>query len=414
MPEQLILRLPAAADNSYEYAVINARGELEHHARSGSDNLHQALAGRRCFVVVPGTDVLITRVNLPTRRRDRIAQALPYTLEDRLIGDINDFHFASSQSAKGPGLTAAVVDHERMRTWQQALEQLAITPLALIPENGILPLDTQQWHILADEQRVLLQLGNGSYTLEPDAALLTLEAALQEVDDDQLPAHLEIEAPQTVITRLQSVLAARPGVEDNITINTTDSDMPLLPRLASRLNERQAVNLLQGAYTRQARRDWIWRPLRPAAALLVVWLLAQYSVQFAQTQRLQAERDQLQTGIETIYRETFPDSRVVNPQMQMRQHLAALESSEDDNNKPRLSNLLALAGPALAGDDTQLRSLRLRDDRLEVDLSASSIESLERIREKLAAYEGLAVELRSASTRGKRADGRLLIRAEAT
>ncbi|MFP3873935.1 MAG: type II secretion system protein GspL [Thiohalophilus sp.] len=414
MPEQLILRLPAAADNSYEYAVINARGELEHHARSGSDNLHQALAGRRCFVVVPGTDVLITRVNLPTRRRDRIAQALPYTLEDRLIGDINDFHFASSQSAKGPGLTAAVVDHERMRTWQQALEQLAITPLALIPENGILPLDTQQWHILADEQRVLLQLGNGSYTLEPDAALLTLEAALQEVDDDQLPAHLEIEAPQTVITRLQSVLAARPKVEDNITINTTDSDMPLLPRLASRLNERQAVNLLQGAYTRQARRDWIWRPLRPAAALLVVWLLAQYSVQFAQTQRLQAERDQLQTAIETIYRETFPDSRVVNPQMQMRQHLAALESSEDDNNKPRLSNLLALAGPALAGDDTQLRSLRLRDDRLEVDLSASSIESLERIREKLAAYEGLAVELRSASTRGKRADGRLLIRAEAT
>ncbi|MDZ7662392.1 type II secretion system protein GspL [Thiohalophilus sp.] len=414
MPEQLILHLPAASDGSYEYAVINVRGELEHQARSGSDNLHQALAGRRCFVVVPGTDVLITRVNLPTRRRDRIAQALPYTLEDRLIGDINDFHFASSLTTKGPGLTAAVVDHERMQTWEQALAQLAITPIALIPENGILPLDTQQWHILADEQRVLLQLGNGSYTLEPDAALLTLEAALQEMDDDDLPAHLEIEAPQTVITRLQSVLAAHPEVEDNVAINTTTSDMPLLPRLASRLNERQVVNLLQGAYARQARWDWVWRPLRPAAALLVVWLLAQYSVQFAQTQRLQAERDQRQTAIETIYRDTFPDSRVVNPQVQMRQHLAALESTQDDDNNPRLSNLLALAGPALAGDDTQLRSLRLRDGRLEVDLSAPSIESLERIREKLAAYEGLVVELRSASTRGKRADGRLLIRGEAT
>ena len=412
MPEQLILRLPAASDGSYEYAVINAQGELVHHARSGDDNLHLALAGRRCLVVVPGTAVLITRVNLPTRRRDRIAQALPYTLEDRLIGDINDFHFASSQAAKGPGLTAAVVDHEHMQSWQQTLAELAITPHALIPENGILPLDNGQWHILADEQRVLLQLGNGSYMLEPEAASLALEATLMETDADQLPSHLAIDAPQTVITRLQSVLAAHTKVEDSVTITVTTSDMPLLPRLASHLNLHQAVDLLQGAYARQARWDWVWRPLRPAAALLIVWLLAQYSVQFAQTQRLQAERDQLQTAIETIYRQTFPDSRVVNPQVQMRQHLAALESTEDDTNNPRLSNLLALAGPALVGDATQLRSLRLHNNRLEVDLSAPSIESLELIREKLAAYEGLVVELRSATTRGNRADGRLLIRGE--
>ncbi len=414
MPEQLILRLPAASDGSYEYAVINAQDELVHHARSGGDNLHQALAGRRCLVVVPGTDVLITRVELPTRRRDRIAQALPYTLEDRLIGDINDFHFASSRTASGSGLTAAVVEHARMQSWQQTLAELAITPYALIPENGVLPLDNQHWHILADEQRLLLQLGNGSYMLEPEAAALTLEAALAQTDAEHLPTHLTIDAPQSAITALQSVLAAHPEVEDRVTIDATTRDMPLLPRLASHLQGQQGIDLLQGTYARQARWDWVWRPLRPAAALLVVWLLAQYGVQFAQTQRLQAERDQLQTAIESIYRQTFPDSRVVNPQVQMRQHLAALESADDETDSPRLSNLLALAGPALADNATQLRSLRLRDNRLEVDLSASSIESLERIREKLAAYEGLAVELRSATTQGDRADGRLLIRGDST
>lgn len=413
MPEQFILRLPAASDGSYEYAAISAQGELEQHARCSVDNLRLVLAGRRCLVVVPGTDVLITRVSLPTRRSDRIAQALPYTLEDRLIADINDLHFVSHRTSKGSDLTAAVVDHERMQCWQQTLNELGITPSALVPENGILPLDIRQWNILADEQRVLLQLGNGSYMLEPEAAPLALEAALLELDDDNLPSHLEIEAPQTLLTRLQSVLAARPKLEDTTTIDVANNDAPLLTRLASRLDTRQAVNLQQGMYARQTHWNWVWRPLRPVAVLLIVWLLAQYSVQFAQSQRLQAERDQLQTAIENIYRNTFPDSRVVNPQAQMRQHLAALESTKGDHASPRLSNLLALAGPVLVSDNvTELRSLRLRDGRLEVDLSAPSLELLEQIRERLAAYKGLVVELRSATTRQNRADGRLLIRGE--
>ena len=57
-----------------------------------------------------------------------------------------------------------------------------------------------------------------------------------------------------------------------------------------------------------------------------------------------------------------------------------------------------------------LRALRLRDGALEIDLTAGSLESLERARATIADAEGLEAEIRSAASRDDRVEGRLVVR----
>lgn len=171
---------------------------------------------------------------------------------------------------------------------------------------------------------------------------------------------------------------------------------------------------MQGPYAQRERWGWLWRPLRPAAALLGIWLLAQVVLQIVEVNQLAAEREELRNEIESVYRDTFPDGRVVNPRVQMQQHLRSIQGSgEQDNDEALLSRLLVQAAPALASDRLHLRSLRLRDGALEVELNTADIESLEMLRAALEDDSDLAVEIRSASAREGRVAGRLVIRQEA-
>lgn len=413
MPELFCLRLPKSAAGTYEYAITSASSVQEtHHGSLAAAEVVAQAAGRRSIAVVPGHEVLITRVWLPTRRRSRIAQALPYALEEQLTNDIDDLHFAIRRVDGDGGVHAAVVDHAAMQRWRDELGELAelgLEVVALVPENGLLPVSERRWQVLADAEQAVLALGGEGFALESATAPVTLEAALATTE--RPPQKIEIEAPQGVLQRLEAVPAASAEPPD---ISAQDSERPLFVRLAERLELAEAVDLLQGPYAPRERWGWLWRPMRPAAALLAVWLLAQVALQVVEVQRLEVERDKLRSKIEAVYRETFPEGRVVNPRVQMEQHLSKIRGDQDDAvERGLLSRLLAEAAPALAGDGLRLRSLRLRNEALEIELDTADIEALEGLRTALEEGGNLEVEIRSASAREGRVAGRLVIRAGA-
>jgi general secretion pathway protein L len=145
--------------------------------------------------------------------------------------------------------------------------------------------------------------------------------------------------------------------------------------------------------------------------LFGAWLLIQVVLQVVEVYRLEARSVELSSQIEQVYRQTFPDGRVVNPRVQMEQHLRAVQGGNGDGaGQALLSRLLAKAAPALAGDGLRLRTLRLRDGALEVELNTADIESLENLRTSLEESGSLKVEIRSAAAREGRVAGRLVIR----
>lgn len=408
MPEILCLRLPASTAGSYEYAITSAiLGAQVQHGYADVDQVQEMAAGRRCVAIVSGLEVLITRVKLPTRRRSRIAQALPYALEEQLTSDIDDLHFAIRRVDGDGWVHAAVVEHSAMQRWQTQLLGLGVDVAAIVPENGLLAVNELYWQVLADDQQVVMALGGDGLSLEPATAPITLEAAL--VNAEKLPEEIEVEAPEGLLQRLESIPAALSEEPPGVRWQTTEGE--LFERLVERLDLSVAVNLMQGPYAPSERWGWLWRPLRPAAAVLGVWLLAQVVLQVVEVRQLEAERDELRNQIEQVYRDTFPEGRVVNPRVQMEQHLRHISADSGEDQQPGLlTRLLAKAAPALANDRFSLRSLRLRGGALEVELDTADIESLEKLRAALVKDSGLEVEIRSASAREGRVAGRLVIR----
>ena len=58
-------------------------------------SLTSAVVDKEVIVVVPARDVLLISAQLPKMNRSRLLQALPFALEEQLIDDVEDLHFAA-------------------------------------------------------------------------------------------------------------------------------------------------------------------------------------------------------------------------------------------------------------------------------------------------------------------------------
>ena len=77
--------------------------------------------GKQVIVLVPGTDVILTSVTVPTRNRNRMAAAVPYLLEEQLAADVDESHFALGERDAEGRVAVAVVSRARMDAWLAAL-----------------------------------------------------------------------------------------------------------------------------------------------------------------------------------------------------------------------------------------------------------------------------------------------------
>src|SRR6476619_1577728 len=96
MSETLVIRLGSVDDTPASWLIIDGTG-----ARSGpvhSGPLADALAvskGRRTVLVLPASEVTLAEPDLPpVRGSARIAQAVPFALEEHLASDVDNLHFA--------------------------------------------------------------------------------------------------------------------------------------------------------------------------------------------------------------------------------------------------------------------------------------------------------------------------------
>src|SRR5512139_1037806 len=89
--------------------------------RQGSQRGLEGLASADEIIVwIPAAEALLLSARLPTRSEAKIAQALPYALEDQVVEPPERLHFAFTREAGG-ALAVAVASRERMDRWLSAL-----------------------------------------------------------------------------------------------------------------------------------------------------------------------------------------------------------------------------------------------------------------------------------------------------
>ncbi|NNG12798.1 MAG: hypothetical protein HKM88_06070, partial [Halobacteria archaeon] len=170
-----------------------------------------------------------------------------------------------------------------------------------------------------------------------------------------------------------------------------------------------SIDLLQGAYSRS--REWVklWRPWRITAALLLTGVVLTHAAKGVDYMGLKQQQAELNSRIETVFKEVFPDTRrVVNPRVQMQQQLEQMQRQRGGGSQ--FITLLARSGEVLrAAGDVDITGASFRAGRLDLDLTVASLQILDELKQTLAA-RGLDVEIQSATTEaGQRVKSRLRI-----
>lgn len=359
-------------------------------------------------VIVPGASVSHHVVALPARSARTLAQALPFALEDKVVGDVETLHFVAGTRGDDGTTEVTVVAHEQMDRWKAVLRDAGIDPVCMVPETLLLPRDAANWHLwLEDDSAWLGAPGECLAAFDRENAALMIEARLDELPPERRPRQLTV----TLFDERRPDDAALDGLDDTVAVHWHTADGDLLRAFAHRLDEvRQPLNLLVGVHGHREALGRMWRPWRAVAGLLLAWGLLQVAAQGWQLHRLSTLQTDLERRMEQIYQQTFPGTTAADPKRQMASALARLDG-RSAATAGGLAQVLAVAAPALAADPgIELRSLRFLQGELDLDLRLTGLDVLERLRERLAATQEWQVEIRSANALEDRVESRLVLR----
>ncbi|MDH3832417.1 MAG: type II secretion system protein GspL [Gammaproteobacteria bacterium] len=406
MRNTLLLRKDSIVGDSWRWLRLDNSGEPQGaiHAGSLADAAGEA-AGLRVVILAPGKDCLLTQVDIPGRSRQKLLRAVPFALEEQLSDEVENLHFAVAAAMVEGAWPVAVVSKAYMETLQLAVTEAGLDVQQVVPEMLAIPYAGNETSVLVENDVALVRTGSvAGYAVDSDNLGMLL--ALQKVDEDeQLPAlHLYVRQdnlqPDTAEFMGETRVESYSG--DPLTVFAEGVDA-------------QAVNLLQGDYSRAG--DWarVLRPWRATAALLLAVVLVSNVVMGVDYFRLSRERDQLTTQIEETFKKAVPGTRrIVNPRVQMQQQLDSLQRRAGAGGG--FLSLLGQSGAVLKDmQGVEINGVSFRAGRLDIDLAVASLQLLDQLKQALIQPGKLAVEIQTATTgKDQRVQSRLRIEASGT
>ena len=392
----LYLRL-TSNDGPVEWQLVAADGTCTVGCHALAE-LPGETQGARIVVMVPATDVTLSKVTLPPVKRSQQRQAALFALEDQLIDDISELHAALGERSKEGVLPLAVVSRMQLDEWLERFAHHHLRPEELTIDLLMLPHSDNEWSVLWEDDGVRIRTGALSgIGFEPELWSLLWPRLLAETGG-QRPKRLRVFDARTNSEAALPLDDALP--EGEVMVIPHASGMKWL---ALDENTKHPFNLLQGDYSRREQWGRRLRPWRPAAALFLIWLSIQGGLSLFEMRSLRNQETQLGVQMEELYRKSFPDARkVVDPRLQMEQKLAALKSGDSGFMK-----LAVNAAPALR--NTMVKGMRYQEGVLEIDLSLPNMAALDDLRAALAA-KGLQVDIGNATQQDGKVESRLTVR----
>ncbi len=354
-----------ASSTVVSFVAVGAKG-----TESGETPIALLPKASAVDLVFDTSDVFVAAVDAPRMPEAKLRLALPNLLEERLLSDPADCHFAFTPQARSgtvttiaaaPKLPVAVIDRGLLTSALDALSEAGYRPRAAYSEIYVVPAPA------AGVLSVRLDRGRGI------ARSGKHDGFAFEFDGASVPAPLLLAVRQLGIKRVQAYgrdagrlvqFAEQLGV-------AVDASQREIDVAAT----ETAVNLLQGAFapggllgslslpkltTAKLKVPLIWSGV--AAATFVVGMNAYWL-------KLEAEAKAIRAQMETAFRSAFPEATaVVDPVLQTQRQLGALRAragipSADDFSvlNAQAAQLLSLAPiGSVAGIEYREGALRVK------------------------------------------------------
>jgi general secretion pathway protein L len=347
-------------------------------------------------LLLPAPDVALAEPELPLRGGARLAQAVPFALEEQLASEVETMHFAvGARSAGAAGTPVAFVARNLMDRWQGACEAAGIHPDAAYADTMAVPSPWSVHHaarrghaVRASAVQCLRhrresargRLGSRSATPRGGRNVVFLRA-LPSTKRTATPSRAAFPhrhaAGEIAAGRCAAVAAAQVASE-------------------------AGVNLLQGPYAARSSMsaaasgasatcgdDGDGVPCQPGLVHL---------------EARQAEK-KLDAEIAAVFSAAMPGQKAVDPRGQMQGVLGSRGAA----GGALLPAVAALAAAIAQAPQAKVESMSFRGDALELRLTAPTVEALDSIKQAMS-QGGLSAELQSATPRGQTVEGRLQVR----
>jgi|SRR6185295_10332671 general secretion pathway protein L len=388
MAESLIIQLREGA--APRWIVCNEDGQVLVNAVSGELVQAAPLAvGRRVAVIVPATDVLLADSDAPARSAAKLAQVIPFALEERVADEIENLHFAvGERSAETGRVPVLVVARARIDAWLAELGAAGIAPQAIYSEASLLPSMPGQIIALLDGGTLILRPAEGPALVMPALAIgtafeMALAAQVSQVAGLEPPplglllyaAHEDWQAYQLEIDAQRERFT---GVKVQL-LNSGPLGV-LAPAAAS----GEAVNLLQGALAVTSPLKQNWKSWRVAAVLAASLLCVHIGARYVELNRLRKAEAALDAGIEAAFRVAMPGQmNAINARKRVEARVVQVRGS--GGGGALLPALVAVASARNVSPTAIIQGFRFQNGSLELRLNAPDAASVDAIGQQLRA-----------------------------
>lgn len=409
MPEFLVVRLHSAAAETIgaaaEWIVTDGSGARRSNVQSGPLDLAAATtASRKIIVLVPGTDALLAEPVLPVKSGAKLAQVVPFALEEHLATDVEDLHFAVGKRETRPGTPVAVVSHARMEAWQALLADAGLHADAIYPETAALPETPNAITLLIDGARVYVRRSDTrGAVLDVQPLIEALQLAL--ASGEEAREHVTIYLSEDDYERERELLEGLREFTASLQMKLLP-DGPL-PLLAANIVRDGGVNLLQGRYQSKRKLQLSFAPWRYAAVLALVFLASHIGLKSWQYFHYKGKEARVDAQIGELYQQLMPGAPLPDTSAARRTVEARLNQLRGSGPVSGMMMTLAALGEAMGQvPNTNVESIAYTNNTTHLRVLAPSVAELDRIRQ-VASEHGLDAKIESETPRDSKREGRL-------
>ncbi|HMH30162.1 MAG TPA: type II secretion system protein GspL [Steroidobacteraceae bacterium] len=401
MPQLLLLRLPAPGQEETEWLILDEAGAPTPTRQRGSLSLAAAVwRSGKVVVLASATQILLAEPELPPGGGTKLARAVPFALEEQLTEDVDQLSFAIGHR-RGSGATpVAVVSRAVLQGWIADLSAAGLEPQAIYPDISLMPENPGQTVLWLENDRLAVRRP-GAMPFAVELAPVREALVVASVISDPLQASEEPKPKESAILYVTREDWARVQEEFEQLLEEFASlkvqllsDGPL-PWLARGMNAADAVNLLQGEFSRTADYSERWHRWRLAAGLAAALLVVHVAAQALQIRQAKHESSALDSEISQIFSSAMPGDKLADPRRQMQSKLERIRKS-GAGPQYFLHTLQTLSGALAVTPKTTISALSYRENALDMTLNAPSLAALSQLTQ-FVGKQGFAAEIQSSN-----------------
>jgi len=349
-------------------------------------------------LVVSGLQVTYTNVAITVKNQKQMLLALPFMVEEQVIGNIEDMHIAVPAKLSGDFVRIAILDQVLLDTLKEHFSRYSLTIDELFSMPDLLAIQDGELHILLNENFSLVKGPEHCFQCDRE----NIEALLDLIPKESISGVIISLNEQdnksfSLAKKIKIMLSS-----DTVEVKSSIFPGEVLDYIANQASTSvvDPLNLLQGSISASSATSQKIREYAPVAWVAMLCLMLQLGFNFSSGLYFGRDSVKIEKITEEKYLQLFPEEKnIVNLESQLKGKINAYNLNSKNTN---FASVFALTISVMTKvgnkDDIHLKQFRYDQEsgELKIGFDASSITLLDKIKKNLTESD-MSVEIVSAN-----------------